>query len=441
MAKLEWNNYLSEKERDRRWKLVRDYMQSKGLDGLLALGGGVWYVDAGRFVQHQTLDRYLSGWASGTTIVFPLKGEPVLLGVPFDRAIRWTPDTPKEELPWIEDVRINASAASIVEAIKDRGLDHSRIAAGNISQVRGASGPERWTSTVWGTGMVWNQVVKRLPDCKFESLDNDLLMQILVKSEEELAMVRQAAAALEQAMVAVVKTVRVGASELDVYKTIINTVLDNGAIPSEPYITSGPATVAGAELWQHGFGSPRIFEPGDVVNCGNCCFAFVGGLEAQSQLTVAIPPVSKENTKCAQIARERYEAGLRALQPGRTMREVSEAMAAPMEKHGAWNMNGTIHSMNPILLGGGSNEASQRRQVEYYKEYYEKYNQRADGRVPVRNREEEEATLKPGMVFELEPEGCLGRHRVNIGGTVIVTESGNEELNKIGTQMRIAGEI
>ncbi|MFC1991933.1 M24 family metallopeptidase, partial [Chloroflexota bacterium] len=413
------------------------------VDGLLALGGGIWYVDNGRFIQHQSLDRYLSGWASGATILFPLEGEPVLMGTPFNEVVRWTPETPKEELPWIKDVRVGASAEAIVTALRDKGLDRGRVIVGSISYTSGAVGPDVWTSTVWGTGSVWNGIIRRLPDCKFESLTNDLLVQMAVKSEEEMVMVRRAADALEAAATAVVKVVRVGASELDVYKTWLTTILDNGAIPSEPYLTSGPATVTGANLWQHGFSSPRILEAGDVVNCGNCVFAFVGGLEAQIQLTVAIPPVSKENLECAKLARERYDAGIRALQPGTPFSDVVNAMAEPMERYGAWNMDGTIHPMNPMgsMRGGGSEIllASQRRQREYYKEVYEKYD-RVEHRASRRQPDAEQVILKPGMVFEFEPEGCIGRSRVNVGGTVIVTETGNEELNKIGTRMQIAGE-
>ena len=438
MAKLKWNNYFSEKERDRRWKLVRDYMRSKGLDCILALGGGVWHVDNGRFVQMQTLDRYLSGWCAGATVVFPLEGEPVLLGAPFATVIKWTPETPKEELPWIKDVRTSASAETIATVLREKGLERGRVAAGLLSQVGGVGGPDKWTSTVWGTGSVWQGIIKRLPECKFESVGNDLLLLMLVKSEEELAMVRQGAAALEKAMAAVVKAVGVGASELDVYLAIINTTWRNGAVPSEPYITSGPATTNGGELWQRGFSSPRILEAGDVVNCGTCVFAYVGGVESQSQVTVAIPPVSKEHTECAKVARESYEEGLRALRPGRPFSEVAKAMAAPIERAGTWGGGGpNIHSM-PIFLSAGSSQGSNHMRAEYFKEYFTKYHERTEGRA--RGEEREEAILKPGMVFEFEPRASIGRHWVNIGGTVIVTEKGNEELNKIGTRMRLAGE-
>jgi Xaa-Pro aminopeptidase len=46
-----------------------------------------------------------------------------------------------------------------------------------------------------------------------------------------------------------------------------------------------------------------------------------------------------------------------------------------------------------------------------------------------------QAVLEPGMVFAFEPNACIGNHRVNIGGTVIVTSTGCEELNHIPTSV------
>ena len=43
------------------------------------------------------------------------------------------------------------------------------------------------------------------------------------------------------------------------------------------------------------------------------------------------------------------------------------------------------------------------------------------------------SNVQPGMVFAFEPNACIGDHRVNIGGTVIVTATGCEELNYIPT--------
>jgi hypothetical protein len=38
------------------------------------------------------------------------------------------------------------------------------------------------------------------------------------------------------------------------------------------------------------------------------------------------------------------------------------------------------------------------------------------------------------VAFAFEPNACIGHHRVNIGGTVIVTATGCEELCHIPTE-------
>jgi len=122
MAYLKWENSFSEEERDRRWQLMREFMQSKGMDALLVPGVELSQVETGRGAQMQTLDRYLSGWAGRCTVVFPLKGEPVLLGVPLPVVLLWTPETPKEQLPWIEDVRVSDEGEAVVAALKEKGV-------------------------------------------------------------------------------------------------------------------------------------------------------------------------------------------------------------------------------------------------------------------------------------------------------------------------------
>jgi Xaa-Pro aminopeptidase len=47
--------------------------------------------------------------------------------------------------------------------------------------------------------------------------------------------------------------------------------------------------------------------------------------------------------------------------------------------------------------------------------------------------------IQPGMCFAMETNACRGMRRVNIGGTVIVTEDGVEILNTLANEMQIAG--
>jgi Xaa-Pro aminopeptidase len=43
--------------------------------------------------------------------------------------------------------------------------------------------------------------------------------------------------------------------------------------------------------------------------------------------------------------------------------------------------------------------------------------------------------LRTGMSVEIEPNACLGACRVNIGGAVVVTETGAEALNDLPTRV------
>jgi hypothetical protein len=45
--------------------------------------------------------------------------------------------------------------------------------------------------------------------------------------------------------------------------------------------------------------------------------------------------------------------------------------------------------------------------------------------------------IQANTVWELEPNACLGKHRVNIGGTVVITTEGVEALNVLSTRMHV----
>jgi len=55
--------------------------------------------------------------------------------------------------------------------------------------------------------------------------------------------------------------------------------------------------------------------------------------------------------------------------------------------------------------------------------------------LPRRPRSNRPICVVPGMSLELEPNACLGTKRVNIGASVIVTETGAEALNDLPTRV------
>lgn len=133
-------------------------------------------------------------------------------------------------------------------------------------------------------------------------------------------------------------------------------------------------------------------------------------------------PILKE---LATIARRSYEIGLTTIRPGVTFQEVYEAMLGPIVEAGCWHMTPLIHSMNPQGWTSTRNFG-----IEQSHGIDEKYKT-----MKVIPMVKGNLVIKPNTIFEIEPNACRSKHRVNIGGTVIVTKDGAEELNKLPNQM------
>jgi Xaa-Pro aminopeptidase len=105
-----------------------------------------------------------------------------------------------------------------------------------------------------------------------------------------------------------------------------------------------------------------------------------------------------------------------------TFAELLAVMEEPLKTAGCWGYTPLVHSLGPHFLPGRT--LVNREQLDL--------NVRYVGSNAARARQ---AVLQPGMVFAFEPNACLGNHRVNIGGTVVVTSTGCEELNQIPTEV------
>jgi Xaa-Pro aminopeptidase len=159
------------------------------------------------------------------------------------------------------------------------------------------------------------------------------------------------------------------------------------------------------------------------VNCE--LFPIYGGFETQQQMAIALKPISAVNQKCADIARRSYEAGLKALKPGRSFKEVCEDMDRPLLEAGACNLSPLIHSLMPLAYVSPMRfDPEQLPEIKRFK-----------GMTTAKQLGD--LIIQPGMIFELEPNASLGKNRVNIGGAVLVTKDGAEELNTLPMEMRV----
>lgn len=411
--KVKWPS-LTEKERDRRWGRVRQMMNAEGIDVLVVFG----------LKGREQYDIYLTNDRAGGIVIFPQEGELVhLTWTGFD-VVSHLESTLRGEASWVRDMRLGATGRGVVEILQEKG--YGRAAIGVVGLDTYAPG-EREGYVPYNT---WAYILKNLPDANFREVTLVFAALVAVKSNEELQLVQRAAEIGELAAKAMIKATRPGVSESEIYSETLSQLFKNGANgTTSPYITpmilhSGPDNPSwGAPMWLLRGQRPRVIKRGDLVQAE--IFSRYGGMEAQLQMSVAVEPVDGVVRECASIARHSYEAGLKSLIPGKRFGEVVEAMGEPLRQAGAWHLTPLVHSLSPLSWIGSTTVRTERLLgIDRYKKLIP---------TPVIGAD---AVIREDTVWALEPNACLGKCRVNIGGTVVVTKKGAYSLNRLPTKMR-----
>lgn len=403
---------LSLRERDRRWGLVKELLKENELECLIV--GGLW--------SREEWDGYLTNDSTNGILVFPLEGEPTYLPWAMSRVIRNLENVRRGGTSWVKKWRAGATGQELIAVLKDGGFHSASIGVVGV-ETRSPQQPEGFFPY-----KTWSYVLENLPKATFIDISIDFAKLMMVKSEEELELLRYSAAIGEKACEALLNITKAGVSESEMYGTIMNVIFSNGAGVHESNLClhTGVDNLSwGAPMWMYHAQTPRVIQKGEIV--GTEIFVVYGGLETQQQMCVAIEPVHPIIQECAQVARQAYEAGLKALRPGRNFQEVVAAIEAPINKGGCWHLMPLIHNLSPIGWAGPSS-------VGLEDEWPELKNYQGGMHSGLKSSE---LVIEPGMVFALEPDACRGRKKVQVGGTVIVTENGAEELNKLPTEMRI----
>jgi Xaa-Pro aminopeptidase len=402
---------LSVRERDRRWRLTRELMKEKNVECLIVAG----------LQAREQLDGYYTNDAVNGVVIFPLEGEPTCLTWSGSIVIRHIINIARGGVPWVKDIRVGALAADWVAVLEEKGFQSSTIGVVGLE----TQGPGQYEGYI--PYKTWDYVINHLPKAKFVDVSKSLFERIMVNSEEEIALIRYSAQIGEMACEAMMKVVKPGVSENQIYATIMQVIYANGgsALPPTLILQSGvdnPTWIS--PMWTYQAQPIRTLQEGDLLQTE--MFPQYGGKDTQQQMSVSLKPVHPVIQECAKVARRCYEAGLKMLFPGRKFQEVLDAMEAVVAEAGCWHPSPLIHSLNPQMAASGSTQVriEQMPGIENYKGI--KSNPSRGG----------DLVLKPGMVFEVEPNACTGKHRVNMGGPVLITATGPEELNKLPTDLR-----
>jgi Xaa-Pro dipeptidase len=396
---------LSLHERDRRWAKVRGLMRERGFDGLLVAG----------FRSREMYETYISDDYNEGCVIFPLDGDPVVITWAYLRVMRARWSRERGTALWVDDYRVATSGTGVAEVLSEK-----RLAEGNLAVVGLSS---QAPTEIYGAipAQFWAELTAALPKARWQDISEEFSHLMLVKSDEELAQVRYAARAAEAACKVIAEVAAPGVGEEVVFAEATGEMLRHGIGVRYPVIVmnSGPHTLSwGPPRWTTSGEAPRILQRGDLVQAE--LMPLCGNQEVQVQMTVALDPLDEINKKCEKVALTSYAAGLKALKPGITFADLLAAMEEPLKSAGCWGYTPLVHSLGPHFLAGRTlvNQDQVNLDVRYA------------GASTVRQRK---AVLQPGMVFAFEPNACIGNHRVNIGGTVIVTATGCEELNHIPT--------
>jgi Xaa-Pro aminopeptidase len=405
---------LSLRERDRRWSALRAILRQRRLDGAIV----------GSFQGRERLESYLIDDFLDSVVVFPLDGEPTVLAFATARISRAFESQARGHDLWVADYRVGGGGAGAAAVIREKGF-----AAGRIGLVGlGPTAPGEMEGLL-PLGF-WNNLTRQLPEATFEDLTGAFTDLLLVKSAEELALLRYAARVSEAACAAMLAASRPGVSEATIYAEVMREIYRHACDVRYPQLSlqSGAQNIGwGQPRWLLRAEPPRQVQRGDLVQAEiHTCY---GGQEAQVQMSVALDPLDAENAYCETVARRGYEAGLAVLRPGITFAELVVAMEAPIRDAGCWAKTPLAHT---VTFGATGFTSANREQLQGLPEWA------VEGQATPGIRRGD-LVLQPGMALELEPNACLGTRRVNLGGIVVVAEHGYEELNVLPLRVQHVG--
>lgn len=403
-------------ERDRRWQLARDLMDEQGLDALLIAGD----TAQGLAAPIISPDAYVTNDRPGALVVFPREGAPVSMVWAAQVVAAHAQGELRGEGSWVpaENMYVGRSPERLSQVVNALGLEKARIGVVGIE-------PAGASLQSFLSQFAWQGIQQALPKVAFKPVWRPFAELMLVKSAEEIAVLRQACNAGERMCEALMRVARPGVSEAELYSAAMAESFLAGANSSWIILQTGATnTCWGPPNWTFRPIRPRTVQDGDLILTE--LFPSYGMVEAQQQLAIAVGKVDPVVEKCAAAVRAAYEAGLEALRPGTTFGEFADAMVKPVRDVNGWFLTPQVHSLNPITVMVSMAAFGVDAMIN--SDRYPK--------IQIRPERDRDAVLKPGMTFAFETNCHLDHRRVNIGGTVLLTENGAEELNTLANHMQ-----
>jgi Xaa-Pro dipeptidase len=369
-------------EFDRRLGGVRAAMEERGLELLLLFTPeNVTYLTG-----YETI-----GYSSFLCLIVPLEDEPQLV---------------------IRDMELEVAAATtwltrfVTVADSDDAVATTVSAVARLAPSGGRIGVEETAPFL--TARLWRQ----LTDGIGSTVDGSGLVERMrrIKSDEELALIRDACRLTVDGMTAAVAATAVGETENAVAAAAFAAMVGGGSdfLAADPIVTSGPR----GSVAHTTFANRRLVD-GDAVliELGACRRRYFGAL----MRTVAVGAGPARLPELALALDEALDAAIAAIAPGRTCGEVDRACRERIEAAGLgrWFRKRTGYSVG----------------VAFAPDW-------GEGHI-VSLRAGDETPLEPGMTFHIPPAVRLpGETVYGVSETVVVTAGGCEVLTAFDRELR-----
>lgn len=322
---LKYVPQLSTAERDRRWRNMRKRMIMAGIDVLIFIGTDIFW-DTGlanmRYMFQMGAKQH--GWA-----LFPIEGEPVVWHAVPHINRPFNPHLTNQE--WLTDFRVFPGVQGVADEVKGRGFERSRV------------GLVGFSSTLVPPTISHHDYVslqKALPDAELTDVSWMLQEMRLVKSEEEIGMLRKAGKVARKVVDTMLEYAKPGITEAQLWAEMLKTQIVNGAEPDAfNLLNSGPLEHPEDELWHllHGTEQPlvptmRPLQKGDLIISEY--HTKFGGYVCHTEYTVYMGKAPQELKDIWKVCIESLDISREVMVPGKPLREAWEAIRKPCERAG-----------------------------------------------------------------------------------------------------------
>lgn len=154
------------------------------------------------------------------------------------------------------------------------------------------------------------------------------------KTPAEIVLMRKAGKIVADVLVLVEQVIKPGVTTLQLDQLVEEYILSQGATPSFKGYNDFPFSICASvnEAVVHGFASNKPLKEGDIVSIDvGACYK---GYHGDAARTFAVGTISAELQKLIDVTRASFFEGVKAIQVGKKISDISAAIQAHIEPHG-----------------------------------------------------------------------------------------------------------